>query len=324
MFRISENMGDFNGWLLLDKPIGISSNQAILKIRRHWHGIKLGHGGTLDPLASGLLPVAIGEATKTVELVMNCEKSYRFSVKWGISTDTLDRSGEIIARSDYQPNYQEIVRVLPAFIGKINQTPPIYSAIKVNGKRAYTLARKGEKPKLSARPVFVQDLKLIDHRPDCSSVFEMTCGKGVYVRSIVRDIASVLNSCAVVETLCRTGMGFFSLNNSLPLDKILKIPYTATADTLTEQSCFVSIEDALRNLPALKLDPIEALKLKNGISVPTLKARPRISSCDNNNQRFVVWSLGQVVALTECQNGYIKPKRVFNRLIRPLYMKGSL
>jgi tRNA pseudouridine55 synthase len=198
---------DVNGWVVLDKPVGMTSTHAVSRLKRIFNAKKAGHAGTLDPLASGILPVAFGEATKTVPFVQDGEKTYRFTVRWGAETDTDDADGAIVAQSDGRPSESEISALLPRFIGTIEQKPPAYSAIKVNGERAYDLARDGAPPDLACRPVTIHSLDLV-HADGDEAVFEARCGKGTYVRarsraiSAGRSVASVMSRpCAGLESV---------------------------------------------------------------------------------------------------------------------------
>jgi len=197
---------DVHGWVVLDKPSGMNSTHAVSRLKRIFNAKKAGHAGTLDPLATGILPIAFGEATKTVPFVQDGEKAYRFTVRWGTETDTDDADGRIAAQSDLRPAAAEILALLPGFIGTIPQLPPSYSAIKINGERAYDLARDGEAPVLSPRPVTIHALDLLSSEPD-EAVFEARCGKGTYVRAIARDLGRSLGCYGHVSALRRTRVG---------------------------------------------------------------------------------------------------------------------
>ena len=194
---------DVHGWVVLDKPSGMNSTHAVSRLKRIFNAKKAGHAGTLDPLATGILPIAFGEATKTVPFVQDGEKAYRFTVRWGTETDTDDADGRIAAQSDLRPAAAEILALLPGFIGTILQLPPSYSAIKINGERAYDLARDGEAPVLTPRPVTIHALDLLSAGPD-EAVFEARCGKGTYVRAIARDLGRSLGCYGHVSALRRT------------------------------------------------------------------------------------------------------------------------
>src|SRR5688572_10202574 len=201
-----------SGWVNLDKPWDLTSTRAVSIVRRLFEAQKAGHAGTLDPLATGILPIALGEATKTVPFLVDADKAYRFTSAWGRTTTTLDREGETIAESDVRPSAAEVEAVLPRFIGEIDQVPPAYSAIKVDGERAYDLARAGETVELASRKVNVFDARVAevpDPDPDHITL-EIECGKGTYVRAIVRDIAEALGACGHVSALRRTRVGQFT------------------------------------------------------------------------------------------------------------------
>lgn len=218
-----------NGFILLDKEIGISSAKALYPIKKMFpRGTKVGHAGTLDPFASGLLVVAVGKATKALEYVVAMSKTYEFTVKWGASTDTDDLTGKILNTSDRIPTINEIENILPQFVGEISQTPPQYSAISINGERAYDLARNGVDVALAARPITVHNLIITEHKADETS-FLMDCGKGCYVRSVARDMALALGTYGHVTQLRRTRIGNFDVKNAssdvIPTLKVLSETY---------------------------------------------------------------------------------------------------
>jgi len=206
-----------HGWVVLDKPLGLSSTQAVGKVRRLFQAQKAGHGGTLDPLATGILPIALGEATKTMPYMVDGVKGYQFTLTFGENTDTWDAEGAVTARSDVRPSKNEILGALPQFIGDIEQVPPRYSAIKVDGKRSYDLARSGEVVELKSRQVTVDSFELIEMDAD-SATFDVACGKGTYIRSLARDLAAALGTCGHVTMLRRTRVGPFTLEQSFSLD----------------------------------------------------------------------------------------------------------
>ena len=210
---------EVNGWVVLDKPVGMTSTHAVARLKRLFNAKKAGHAGTLDPLASGVLPVAFGEATKTVPFVQDGEKAYRFTIQWGAETDSDDADGQIVARSDVRPEINAILAALPHFTGTILQTPPAYSAIKINGERAYDIARDGETPELSPRPVTIHELVMTEFGAD-DATFEARCGKGTYVRAIARDLGRVLGCLGHVSALRRTRVGPFSETDAVPLTHI--------------------------------------------------------------------------------------------------------
>lgn len=248
-----------NGWLCLDKPVGLTSTQALGRARRLLGAGKAGHGGTLDPLASGILPIAFGEATKTVAYVMDAVKVYRFSVRWGEARTTDDAEGEVTATSSLRPDCAAIESILPHFVGEITQTPPAFSALKVAGERAYDLARKGEDVALTPRTVRIDALTCLNG----VDTFEVTCGKGTYVRSLARDMARALGTVGHVSTLRRLRVGRFDLSRAVTLDDL---------DARRERgeplsACLLPLERALEDLPRVVLDAADAATLSHGQSV---------------------------------------------------------
>ncbi|MDR3409144.1 MAG: tRNA pseudouridine(55) synthase TruB, partial [Methylovirgula sp.] len=197
---------EINGWIVLDKPVGMTSTHAVARLKRIFNAKKAGHAGTLDPLASGVLPVAFGEATKTVPFVQDGEKAYRFTIAWGAETDSDDADGQITARSEARPQTEAILAALPQFTGTILQLPPAFSAIKIAGERAYDIARDGETPQLTPRPVTIHELVLVSAGQD-EATFEARCGKGTYVRAIARDLGRALGCYGHVSALRRTRVG---------------------------------------------------------------------------------------------------------------------
>ena len=220
---------EVNGWIVLDKPVGLTSTQAVSKLKRLFNAKKAGHAGTLDPLASGVLPVAFGEATKTVPFVQDGEKAYRFTVLWGAETDTDDAEGKVTQTSEARPDGAAIEALLPNFTGEIMQRPPAFSAIKVNGERAYDLARDGEIVDLAPRLINIHALRLVACEPDCA-VLEAECGKGTYVRAIARDLGRALGCFGHVIALRRTRVGPFFEADSAPLAELLDAPDEAPDD----------------------------------------------------------------------------------------------
>ena len=292
--------GALNGWLVLDKPVGISSAATVAIVRRKCGGVKAGHGGTLDPLASGILPIALGEATKTTSYAMGAEKSYEFEVQWGVQTATDDAEGDIIATSDIIPQPDAITAVLPEFVGLIQQTPPIYSAVKVKGKRAYAIARHSdETPKLAAREIRIDDLQLLSCEGDRAR-FAVACGKGAYIRSLARDLGLRLGSVAHVTALRRTKVGQFSLSRAISLDFLENLSDSATASQYV-----MPVLAALDDIPALLISPEEAQKLRFG---QLLETRPDMTA----PQIYKAVCDGGLIALIEVQDKGLKPVRVFN------------
>jgi tRNA pseudouridine55 synthase len=252
-----------NGWLILDKPLGLSSAQGVAAVKRILRGVgirpdRIGHGGTLDPLATGVLPIAIGEATKLAGRMLDATKGYDFTVKWGEATSTEDAEGEIIARSDVRPEAAAIAAILPRFTGPIDQVPPAYSALKVDGKRAYALARAGEVVELATRHVTIHALTLLDSGAD-SATFSASVSKGTYIRSLARDIALALGSVGHVTMLRRTKAGPFRLEQAISLDK-----FEALVQGAALEQVILPLMAGLDDIPALSIDPDEAAALRQG------------------------------------------------------------
>ncbi|MBV8060640.1 MAG: tRNA pseudouridine(55) synthase TruB [Alphaproteobacteria bacterium] len=251
-----------HGWLVLDKPLGLTSTQALGKVRRLLGGKKVGHGGTLDPLATGILPLAFGEATKLIPYVMDNDKGYEFTVRWGEARTTDDSEGTVTAASDARPTRDAILAALPAFTGVIQQTPPIYSAIKLEGERAYDLARAGEQVELASRQVDIYELTFID-QPDADHArFYVSCGKGMYVRSLARDLALKLGTYGYVSALRRTHVGPFSLENAISLENLEALGHKNAALT-----ALLDLQAALDDIPGLTLTASEAQRLRSGQEV---------------------------------------------------------
>ncbi len=247
---------EVTGWVCLNKPVGVTSTQAVGKLKFLFNAKKAGHAGTLDPLASGVLPIAFGEATKTVPIVQDGLKAYRFGVKWGEETDTDDAEGRIVATSPHRPDAFAIEALLPRFIGTISQTPPIYSAIKVDGERAYDRAREGETFVMAPREIVVHSLKLVSAEPDLA-LLEAECGKGTYVRAIARDLGRLLGCHGHVVLLERTRVGPFSIANSVSIDDLGEGPELNT-------KAMQPLEAGLAELPCIPVDRDGATQLRRG------------------------------------------------------------
>lgn len=300
MSRKSSPLNKVHGWLVLDKPVGLSSAAAVGIVRRKFDGMKAGHGGTLDPLASGILPIALGEATKTTAFAMGAEKSYEFEVIWGKQTATDDAEGAVIATSDHRPSEEDIHAALPHFIGVISQVPPAYSAVKVDGKRAYAMARnEGKMPELAARDIQIDDLRLLSSTSE-SAQFEVHCGKGAYIRSLARDLGAYLGTKAYVSALRRTKVGQFSLKNAISLDFFENLSDSAAASQFV-----VPVLAALDDIPALLITPEDAQRLRYGQMLESDKA-------DRKAPLFKAICDGQLIALIEAHEKGLKPMRVFN------------
>ena len=288
---------DVHGWVVLDKPSGMNSTHAVSRLKRIFNAKKAGHAGTLDPLATGILPIAFGEATKTVPFVQDGEKAYRFTVRWGTETDTDDADGRIAAQSDLRPDAADILALLPGFIGTILQLPPSYSAIKINGERAYDLARDGEAPVLSPRPVTIHALDLLSSEPD-EAVFEARCGKGTYVRAIARDLGRSLGCYGHVSALRRTRVGPF-----YETDAVL-LPDLDDEGARTRALC--RIEAGLMEVPRIVVDSGAAARLRRG--QPVLL---RGQDAPFDGSAYAACG-GVVVAIGAVENGELIPGRVFN------------
>ncbi len=297
MSQKRSNRAVVDGWVVLDKPVGMTSTQAVSRLKRIYNAQKAGHAGTLDPLASGILPVAFGEATKTVPFVQDGEKAYRFTVRWGAETNTDDSDGEITRTSEARPERAEIERLLPQFIGDILQTPPQFSAIKIAGERAYDLARGGEQVELKARPVTIHALTIESSSPEETVLF-MECGKGAYVRAIARDLGRLIGCYGHVTALRRTRVGPFLEEDSFTLDEIETQGMAADA--------MLSVEAGLSELPCVVVDRDTAARLRRGGSV-ILRGR-------DAPHGGVVYAAcgGAPVAFGEVVEGALVPSRVFN------------
>jgi tRNA pseudouridine55 synthase len=298
-----------SGWVCLDKPYDLTSTQAVGRVRRLFNAQKAGHAGTLDPLATGVLPIALGEATKTVSFMMDAGKTYRFTIAWGRTTTTMDREGETSAASDVRPTADEAAAALPAFIGEIDQVPPAFSAIKVDGERAYDLARAGQTVELAARRVVIHDAR-VTGAPDADHVeIEIDCGKGVYVRALVRDLAERLGACGHVSALRRTRVGPFTEDRAITLENLGDLGHKAG---LLE--ALLPVETALDDIPELAVTAEDAFRLKQGrpiVLVPRQvdDLRSRLSA---GTRTVSVLAGGSLVALCEMRMGRLEPARVFH------------
>ena len=288
-----------HGWVVLDKPLGLGSTKAVAVVRRLLDAQKAGHAGTLDPLATGVLPVALGEATKTVPFLMDAPKGYDFTVRWGEHRETLDVEGDVVATSEARPERADIEAVLPRFVGEIEQVPPKYSAIKIDGKRAYDLARSGADVAMKTRVVRIDALSLTDC-DDGSASFHVDCGKGTYVRSLARDIADALGTLGYVSFLRRTRVGPFTLVQSFGVDALEAMDYGARAS-----EALLSLSTALDDIPVLAVGETDAALLKQGRAI----AAPPNSPQDT---LVLIECGGVAVALSQPRDGRFHPKRVFN------------
>ena len=288
---------EVNGWINLDKPVGVTSTQAVGRLKFLFNARKAGHAGTLDPLASGVLPVAFGEATKTVPIVQDGAKAYRFRVRWGEESATDDAEGEIVARSDKRPAAAEIEALLPRFVGLVQQTPPTFSAIKIDGARAYDLARVGESFEIASRPITVYRLALMAADAD-TAVLEAECGKGAYVRAIARDLGRALGCYGHVIELRRTRVGPFDAESAVPLDRL-------PDDVELMARAMLPLQAGLAELPLLPIDRSGAATLRRGQSLLLRGASPH---------RGPAWAacFGTPIAFGSIEDGYFVSARVFN------------
>ena len=308
MMSLIYKKASLHGWLNLEKPRGISSFHVVRRVRNALSVAKVGHGGTLDPLATGVLPIALGEATKTTYYAMNCMKTYQFGIRWGESRTTDDLEGEISATSDLRPSKKAIHQALCNFIGQIEQVPPQFSAIKVAGRRAYDFARRNESVNLKARSVTIYSFNLIDLVNRDRASFSVTCGKGTYVRSLARDLAHWLGTVGHVEWLRRTVVGAFEESRTISLDKIESLGHIAA-----NSSALMPVEAVLDDIPALALTADEAQKLKYGQSICLSPVFSRSPFKDIQNGDTVCAMLdGRLLALARVENGVVRPVRVMN------------
>src|SRR5690348_10420098 len=298
---------DVHGWVVLDKPIGMTSTHAVSIIKRLFKAKRAGHAGTLDPLASGALPIAMGEATKTVPFVMDGRKLYRFTVRWGEERDTDDAEGRVVAQSDVRPTPEAVRAALPAYIGTIQQVPPRYSAIKIEGERAYDLARDGEVVELQARPVDIARLELVEVPDADHAVLETECGKGTYVRSLARDIGRALGCYGHVSALRREAVGPFAPETMIPLEELETLCHRAAAGEASLADALMPVETALDDIPALAVSRADAARLARGQAV-LLRGR----DAPIFTGTVYVTAGGQLLALAQVDHGEIVPKRVFN------------
>lgn len=291
---------DISGWLVVDKPAGMTSTGVVNKVRWAMDAKKAGHAGTLDPEATGVLAVALGEATKTVPYITDALKAYTFTVRLGLATNTDDAEGEVIAQSDARPCDDDIKQALAPFLGQIMQVPPKFSAVKIDGQRAYKLARDGEDVELSARPLWVEELILVDRPDEDHVVLEMTCGKGGYVRSIARDLGAALGCHGHVLKLRRIWSGPFEAEDGLSIEQIDEMAKTTALDDYLHP-----LETGLSDLPELKCTPEGATRLRNG--------NPGMVLASDVEYGDEAWASldGKAVAVGIYKSGELHPNRVF-------------
>lgn len=294
---------DINGWLIVDKPRDMGSTDVVNMTRRMFNAKKNGHAGTLDPFATGVLPVAFGEATKLLPMVTDGQKEYEFVLQWGAETNTGDSEGEIVSRCEKVPCRKDILAVLPQFIGEITQVPPAFSAIKINGQRAYDLARKGEDVAIPERKVEIYALELLEELPDCRARFRVVCSKGTYVRTLGRDLARKLGTLGYLQELRRTKCGKFSLEDTILLENLKKVVHT---DALKE--FLLPLITSLRDIAVLAVSEVDAAKLRLGQGLS-----PKNYDIDNlTGKQAVAVFEGSPAAIVRIDERKISPVRVFN------------
>ena len=298
---------DVHGWVVLDKPVGMTSTHAVSVIKRLFAAKRAGHAGTLDPLASGCLPIALGDATKTVPFVVDGRKVYRFAVRWGEERDTDDAEGRVVAASDARPAPEAIAALLPGFVGAIEQVPPRFSAIKIEGERAYDIARDGEDFELKPRIVTIDRLVLLDAPDKDHTGFEAECGKGTYVRSLARDLGRSLGCYGHVSALRRTAVGPFGEADMISLEQVQALCHRAAAGEGNLADALLPVATALDDIPALAVSRADAARLQRGQAV---LMRGRDAPIVHGT--VYVTASGSLIALAELDRGEIVPKRVFN------------
>jgi tRNA pseudouridine55 synthase len=298
---------DVHGWVVLDKPIGMTSTHAVAVIKRLFEAKRVGHAGTLDPLASGCLPIALGEATKTVPFVVDSRKTYWFTVRWGEERDTDDAEGRIVKTDNSRPDRMAIEALLPRFIGTIEQVPPRFSAVKIDGERAYDLAREGETVEIAPRPVTIHRLELVEIPDPDHAVLAAECGKGTYVRALARDLGRAHGALGHVSALRRNRVGPFGESDMISLERLESLCHRAAAGEGDLADLILPIETALDDIPALAVSPADAARLQRGQAV---LLRGRDAAVFSGVVQ--VASSGRLVAIAEVDRGEIVPKRVFN------------
>ena len=297
-----------DGWVIVDKPVGPTSTQVVGKVRRLFDAAKAGHGGTLDPLATGILPIALGEATKTVPYVMDGRKTYRFTIRWGEARTTDDAEGEVTGTSDVRPTEAEIQAALPAFVGVITQVPPAFSAIKVQGERAYDLARAGETVELAPRQIRIDGFRLASMDDPDHSSFDVESGKGAYMRALARDVALSLGTLGHLSALRRLRVGPFDESMAISLDSLVELGNSPAA-----LRHLLPVETALDDIPALALTDDEANRLRSGQAVPLFRKSDldRLKDLEDGDL-VLAKSAGAAVAIARLEQGMLAPVRVLH------------
>ena len=308
MARRRQKRPDLNGWIVVDKPAGMTSTAVCNRIKRLSDGAKIGHGGALDPLATGVLPIALGQATKTVSWVMEGSKIYRFTLRWGEARDTDDADGKVTATNSIRPDDDAIRNALPAFTGTIMQVPPRYSAVKVGGKRAYDLARADEEPNLQARPAEVIELRFERRIDDNQTEFTAETGKGVYVRAIARDLAAALGTVGHVSALRRLRVGPFRVEDAITLEEL-----EALAHIGPESVFLLPTDRSLADIPALPVSEQEAAALRNGQALRLFGTADLSRIAGFHDGMTIRARMGEVlVAVARYESGTVRPVRVVN------------
>ena len=299
-----------HGWIVIDKPQGMTSARVVARVRAITDAAKAGHAGTLDPLATGVLPIALGEATKTVAWVMDGSKAYRFMVRWGEARDTDDTEGIVTETSEVRPSEAEIRAALPQFVGSVEQTPPVYSAIKVEGRRSYALARADETVSLDARTVRIESVELVESPDPDHAVLEVRCGKGVYIRSLARDLARALGTFGHVCQIRRLAAGPFDEASAISLDHLDALRHSAPSSDY-----LLPVETALDDIPALALTESQAEHLRHGRPVRVRgPGGLRFVDTENLEQDLTVCAMAgdRLVALVRLDGDELRPVRVLN------------
>jgi tRNA pseudouridine55 synthase len=297
-----------NGWLNLDKPVGLSSTQAMAKVRWLMNAEKAGHGGTLDPFATGVLPIAFGDATKLLHYVLDGKKRYQLTVQWGEQRNTDDLTGEVIQTSPHRPSREQIESILPEFTGSISQIPPNFSALHIDGERAYDLARAGKEVKLEPRQVTISQFKILDMPNPDTAIFEVACSKGTYIRSLARDMGIKLGCFGHVNALKRLSSGPFKHETAISLEKLLEIGQKT--DSLNElQATILPLTAVLDDIPALAVSEFEARKLRQGqrVRLHPMRITPHLQSANP----LAAKDHTGLVALVELAEDELRPLRVF-------------
>jgi tRNA pseudouridine55 synthase len=297
-----------HGWLAIDKPTGITAAKVVARVKRALNALKAGHGGTLDPLATGILPIALGEATKTASFAMDSSKTYTFEVTWGAATDTDDSDGTVIRTSEKRPEKADIEAMLPRFMGLIEQVPPDYSAIKVDGQRAYDLARAKEQLNLAARTVDVRRFALTAILDPDHATFVVDCGKGTYIRALVRDLAQALGTEGHISVLRRTRCGAFNEKGAISLENLEALGHKAAASEY-----LLPVKTVLDDIPALALTEEEARRMSLGQAIalwPVVKRKPLTGLEEGQTVQAVCGE--RLIAVAEVGNGMVRPVRVLN------------